>query len=137
MRAMRRYAPMPSRSRGLPASSRFTTVPNGTRSSGCSTCNTACAGAASGSGSNDCCLTSRPGPAWCGPDLLLDLRDFTTGEVMEAALEVVTAAGADTLGLKLRQVETLRQIAPVVTIHAEDLEGDAREGAVLDQLHIG
>lgn len=56
---------------------------------------------------------------------------------MEAALEVVTAAGADTLGLKLRQVETLRQIAPVVTIHAEDLEGDAREGAVLDQLHIG
>ncbi|MCB8828988.1 hypothetical protein LJD47_28660, partial [Escherichia coli] len=71
------------------------------------------------------------------PDLLLDLRDFTTGEVIEAALEVVTGDDADTLGLKLRQVEKLREIAPVVTIHAEDLEGDRLEAAVLDQLHIG
>jgi hypothetical protein len=39
--------------------------------------------------------------------------------------------------LKLRQVEKLREIAPVVTIHAEDLEGDRLEAAVLDQLHIG
>ena len=71
------------------------------------------------------------------PDLLLDLRDFTTGEVIEAALEVVTGDDADALGLKLRQVEKLREIAPVVTIHAEDLEGDSLETAVLDQLHIG
>ena len=71
------------------------------------------------------------------PDLLLDLRDFTTGEVMEAALEVVTGSDADTLGLKMRQVEKLREIAPVVTIHAEDLEDGALEAAVLDQLHIG
>ena len=33
--------------------------------------------------------------------------------------------------------EKLREIAPVVTIHAEDLEGDSLETAVLDQLHIG
>ena len=71
------------------------------------------------------------------PDLTLDLRDFTTGEVIEAALEVVTGDDADALGMKLRQVEKLRGLAPVVTIHAEDLEGDALEAAVLDQLHIG
>lgn len=57
--------------------------------------------------------------------------------MIEAALEVVTGDDADTLGLKLRQVEKLREIAPVVTIHAEDLEGDRLEAAVLDQLHIG
>ncbi|MDR6790523.1 hypothetical protein J2Y58_003906 [Sphingomonas sp. BE138] len=70
------------------------------------------------------------------PDLVLDLRDFTTGEVMEASLQIVTGDDADALGLKLRQVETLRQLAPVVTIHEEDLEGDALEVAILDQLHI-
>jgi hypothetical protein len=42
------------------------------------------------------------------PDLLLDLRDFTTGEVIEAALEVVTGDDADALGLKLRGRETSR-----------------------------
>lgn len=71
------------------------------------------------------------------PDLLLDLRDFTTGEVIESALEIVTGEDADTIGLKLRQIEKLREIAPVVTIHAEDLEGDALEAAILDQLRIG
>lgn len=71
------------------------------------------------------------------PDMLLDLRDFTTGEVMEAALEIVTAHDADTLGVKLRQVEKLRTVAPVVTIHGEDLEADGLEAAILDQLHIG
>jgi hypothetical protein len=71
------------------------------------------------------------------PDMLLDLRDFTTGEVMEAALEIVTASDADSLGLKLRQVEKLRSIAPVVTIHGEDLEADGLEAAIMDQLRIG
>jgi hypothetical protein len=71
------------------------------------------------------------------PDMLLDLRDFTTGEVMEAALEIVTGSDADSLGLKLRQVEKLRSIAPVVTIHGEDLEADGLEAAIMDQLRIG
>ena len=72
------------------------------------------------------------------PDMLLDLRDFRTGEVMEAALEIVTGSDVDALGVKLRQVEKIRAIAPVVTIHGEDLEEDhGLEAAILDQLHIG
>lgn len=40
--------------------------------------------------------------------------------------------------MKLRQVEKIRAIASVVTIHGEDLEEDhGLEAAILDQLHIG
>ena len=80
-------------------------------------------------------LASRDGPI--RPDLVLDLRDFTTGETIEAALEIVTAGDVDGLGIKLRSVERLRALAPVVTIHAEDLEADRLEAAILDQLQIG
>lgn len=68
------------------------------------------------------------------PDMVVDLRDFATGEVMDAALEVLTAMDADSLGMKLRQVERLRSVAPAVTIHDADLEGDTLGAAILDQL---
>lgn len=80
-------------------------------------------------------LVSRIGPV--RPDLVLDLRDFKTGEIMEAALQIVSGHDPQELHQKLRQVEQLRQLAPVVTIHDEDLQGNGLEQAVLDQLRIG
>ena len=79
-------------------------------------------------------LGSRAGPI--RPDLILDLRDGRTGEVFDAALEIVASHEPDYLTVKQRQIATLREVGRVVAVTQEYLQANKLGPVLLRELGI-
>ena len=61
-------------------------------------------------------IASRIGPI--RPDLILDIQDYSTGELIEAAIEVIAKDDPDYLDAKQRKIAALAELGPTVFARA-------------------
>ena len=80
-------------------------------------------------------LTTRAGPL--RPDLVLDIRDNSTGELIEAALEVIANDEPDYIDAKQRKISALAELGPTVFARAATLRDHGIEAILKANLGIG
>ena len=79
-------------------------------------------------------LMSRIGPV--RPDLIVDIRDGRTGEIVDTALEIIPREDPDYIRVKRRQIENLRELGRVVSVSEDHLKTSGLETILLGELGI-
>lgn len=80
-------------------------------------------------------LPSSEGPV--RPDFVLDIRDDTTGELIEVALEVIAKEDPDYVAAKQRQIDTLARAGRVIAARASTIESHGIGAILKANLGIG
>lgn len=71
------------------------------------------------------------------PDLVLDIRDAGTGELIEATVEVIASGEPDYLDAKRRKLATLDQLGRVLVARGETIRTHGMEAILRANLRIG
>ncbi|RNJ62817.1 MAG: hypothetical protein EDM03_09260 [Porphyrobacter sp. IPPAS B-1204] len=71
------------------------------------------------------------------PDFILDIRDNTTGELIEAALEVMAREDPDYLAAKRHQLEGLSKAGRVIAARATTIDSHGTAAILKANLGIG
>ena len=80
-------------------------------------------------------IASRIGPI--RPDLVLDIRDDSTGELIEAAIEVIAKDDPDYLDAKQRKIAALAELGPTVFTRAATIRDHGMATILKANLGIG